>query len=374
MMTMEQYWFWLCNAPGMFREAIARLIKAYGSPEAIYYTDAKELEQKGLISNEQRRSLERFAEDGRFLDEMERLKEEKIHFVSIESEAYPNRLRKIPDPPFALYVRGTLPKETLPSAGIVGARSASEYGKKEARRFAAALAAEGVQIVSGMAHGIDAISAEGALSVGGLSFAVLGCGVDIIYPIENMSLYYAILEKGGGIISEYPPGTQPVSWQFPLRNRIISGLSDRLLVMEAKKRSGTLITVRYALEQGKDVYALPGRLIDKTSESCNQMIAEGAGILIHPDDLLAEIFSKPKVTVEAAKKEQTDEGKEEPAFQKDDPVPKKILGAIGFEAFPLETIVEKIAESPETTMSALCELELTGLVKEVSKNIYVRVF
>lgn len=369
-MTKEQYWFWLCNTPGMFREAIARLLKVCGDPEQVYHADLKEFAEKGLISEEQKNSLTESAKDGRFLDEMERLAQEKIRFCSLASEDYPERLRMIPDPPFGLYVRGNLPKDSVASAGMVGARSASEYGKIQAKRFAAALAAEGVQIISGMAHGIDAISAEGALSVGGTTFAVLGCGVDIIYPIENMSLYYSILEKGGGIISEYPPGTQPVAWQFPMRNRIISGLSERLLVMEAKKRSGTLITVRYALEQGRDVYALPGRLIDKNSESCNQMIAEGAGILIDPESLIEEIFVGP-----AAKKEETPvEEEETPPFQKSDPIPKKILGALGGEERDIHSIVGIIEESPENTLSALCELQLTGLVREVSKNVYVRVF
>lgn len=366
-MTMEQYWFWLCSAPDMTREAIARLLKVCSGPEQIYHADKREFAEKKLITEEQKRSLEEYAKGGRFLDEMGHLEEEKIRFYSVESEAYPEHLRSIPDRPFGIYVRGTLPDDSLPSAGMVGARSASEYGKTQARRFAAALAAEGVQIVSGMAHGIDAISAEGALSVGGKTFAVLGCGVDIIYPLENMGLYYAILEKGGGIISEYPPGTKPVSWQFPMRNRIISGLSDRILVMEAKQRSGTLITVRYALEQGRDVYALPGRLIDKTSESCNQMIADGAGILISPENLLSEIFSKPNVRRPG--KEQ-----KESLFEPSDPVSKKILRVLEGDAMNIHSIVEKTGETPENTMSALCELELTGLVREISKNVYVRVF
>ena len=187
------------------------------------------------------------------------------------------------------------------------------------------------------------------------------------YPAENTRLYYQIITSGGGIISEYPMGSQPLPWQFPLRNRLISGLSDRLLVMEAKERSGTMITVQYALDQGKDVYALPGRVTDRISKGCNQMIADGAGILLSPEYLLSEIFQEPVGTTNRKKADDNNmEG-----MRKD---LKKIYKQIGSEPVSVQYIIEKTQETPEITASSITELELSGLIREVSKNHYVRIF
>ncbi len=222
-------------------------------------------------------------------EQLERnLQEKRIHFVWAGDAEFPKRLRKIPDPPFALYYRGRLPEEERRSVGIVGARMASSYGREQARNFAVELAAGGIQIISGMAHGVDGIAGRGALEVSDASFAVLGCGVDICYPRENRDLYETLCERGG-VISEYRPGTEPEARLFPPRNRIISALSDALLVVEARERSGTLITVDCALEQGKDVFAVPGRVCDARSTGCNALIRQGAGIAVSPKALLEEL-------------------------------------------------------------------------------------
>lgn len=218
----------------------------------------------------------------RTLQEMER---RKIRYVWAGERDYPKRLRQIEDPPFGIYVRGRLPEEKKPSVGIVGARMASAYGRRAARFFAGRLAAAGIQIVSGMARGIDGIAGRSALEEGHASFAVLGGGVDICYPEENRDLYEALGERGG-LISEYRPGVKPENRFFPPRNRLISGLSDLILVVEAKDRSGTLITVDRALEQGKDVWAVPGRIEDCCSSGCNRLIRQGAGIALSPELIL----------------------------------------------------------------------------------------
>ena len=176
-----------------------------------------------------------------------------------------------------------------PAAAIIGARLASGYGREQARRFARRLASRGITIISGMARGIDGIAQKAALDAGGRSYAVLGCGVDICYPEENRELYDRLLQEGG-IISEYPPGTYPEARLFPQRNRIISGLSDLVLVIEARKKSGTLITVDMALEQGREVYALPGRVSDALSDGCNRLIRQGAGPATCPEDILEFFF------------------------------------------------------------------------------------
>lgn len=206
---------------------------------------------------------------------------------------YPAVLREIRRPPARLYLRGKLPEPDRPAVAIIGARRCSSYGRDMARLFAGALSAAGVQIISGMAAGIDGIAQRAALETGGVSFGVLGCGTDLCYPAGNRDLYEALLEKGG-LLSEYPAGTPPVSGHFPARNRIISALSDAVLVIEAKERSGTLITVDFALEQGRDVYALPGRLTDGWSAGCNRLIRQGAGIALTPDDILEALMGSGK--------------------------------------------------------------------------------
>lgn len=200
-------------------------------------------------------------------------------------EKYPERLKNIPLSPSKLYVRGALPKDDVPSVAIVGARNCSLYGQDMAKWFATELALNGVQIVSGMARGIDGISQWTALRAGGESFGVLGCGTDICYPPENYGIYESLL-KNGGIISEFPSSTQPIARNFPSRNRIISALADILIVVEAREKSGTIITVDYALSQGKEVFAIPGRLGEPLSAGCNALIYMGASMALSPADIL----------------------------------------------------------------------------------------
>lgn len=203
--------------------------------------------------------------------------QKNIKIVTAMNDDYPARLRGITDAPILLYVKGKLPREDKPAVAIIGARACSAYGKAVAHSFAGELAVRGVQIISGMARGIDGIGQESAVNAGGETFAVLGNGVDVCYPKEHRGLYDAILTRGG-LISEYFPGTEPQPAYFPERNRIISGLSDLVLVVEARKRSGTYITVTQALEQGREVYAVPGRVTDALSDGCNVLIKDGAGI------------------------------------------------------------------------------------------------
>lgn len=191
--------------------------------------------------------------------------------------------------PAVLYARGVLPDPEKKSVAIVGARNCSTYGKKEALRFAGVLAENGIQIISGMALGVDSWAHIGALEAGGTTIAVLGSGIDVCYPPSHRELYHRILESGGGILSEYEPGMPALPHHFPVRNRIISALADIVLVVEARKKSGSLITASYALEQGKSIYAVPGRNGDPLSEGCNCLIADGAGVAWEPEILLEEL-------------------------------------------------------------------------------------
>ena len=214
--------------------------------------------------------------------------EKKIEFTYCEEQQFPQKLIGMPDMPFGLYYKGKLPNERKPSVSIIGARKNSEYGRVMADYFARELAGSGVEIISGMAMGIDGISQRAALKAGGYSCAVLGCGVDIAYPPSNQQLYEQLLWQGG-VISEYPPGTQPLPLLFPQRNRIISALADAILVVEAREKSGTLITVDMALEQGREVYVIPGRSTDALSMGCNKLLRQGAIAAITPQDIVNDM-------------------------------------------------------------------------------------
>ena len=210
----------------------------------------------------------------------------QIKEISILDENYPELLKQIYDPPKCLYVMGNLEILNTPSIAIVGCREASEYGKKAATYFSYNLAKQGITIVSGLAKGIDSYSHIGALQAKGKTIAIIGSGLDIIYPKENEQLAKKIIEQGGAIISEYPLGTRPTQDHFPARNRIISGLSKAVLVVEAKEKSGSLITADFAMEQGKEVYAVPGNINSINSVGTNNLIKDGAIPVSNFSDIL----------------------------------------------------------------------------------------
>ncbi len=210
----------------------------------------------------------------------------KVIKIDMNSKWYPDKLRNINCPPKELFCLGNLDLLNRKSIAIIGSRNYSGYGKRAANEFSKGLAQNDICIVSGLAKGIDAFAHSGCLSIDGKSIAVLGSGVDVIYPKENTQLYHKIIAKDGLIISEYPLGTKPEKQHFPVRNRIISGLSDGVLVIEARKNSGTNITVDFALDQGKDVYVIPGNIYSKTSDGTNFLIKEGAIPVTSYEDVL----------------------------------------------------------------------------------------
>ena len=209
----------------------------------------------------------------------------RIKWSIVTKEDYPRKLYEIEDPPVIIYYLGNLPSSDCLSVAIIGARQCSEYGYKCAVEFAQSFSKAGIQIISGLARGVDGVSQRKAIESGGSTFGVLGNGVDIVYPKENDDIFANICDKGG-LLSEFEPGIAPNRRNFPARNRIISALSDVVLVIEAREQSGTLITVNQALEQGKEVYAVPGRITDSLSYGCNKLISEGAGIAYNPQMML----------------------------------------------------------------------------------------
>ena len=214
-----------------------------------------------------------------------KINKSKIKHIKLGDENYPQKLGNIYAKPQNLYLIGNEKLLDCKSIAIIGCRNCSNYGKEQAIRFGYELAKKDICIISGLARGIDTYVHIGAIKAKGKTVAVLGCGLDIIYPPENINLYKQIIENGGAIITEYPLGSKPEKHHFPARNRIISGLSDAVLVIEAKGKSGTLITVNYALEQGKDVYALPGNISSVNSYGTNELIKEGAIPVTNIDDI-----------------------------------------------------------------------------------------
>lgn len=303
--TDKAYRYWMHRAVGMNSRKFLRTLLTIGAAEEIYeMARRKKLSEKvGRAYKAKANMLEESAVDFDVICEYGKMTDRGIRFVFEGEEEYPKKLAAIPDAPCAVYYVGKLPEEQEKTIAVIGARNCSEYGKAMARQFGEVLAGAGIQIVSGMARGIDGIGQTAALDVGGYSLGVLGCGVDICYPPDNRVLYERLIEQGG-ICSEYPPGIKPRSVLFPPRNRIISGLCDGVLVIEAKERSGTLITVDMALEQGRDIYALPGRSTDALSRGCNRLIRQGAELVMSPQEMLYEL--KPDGRVHAPAGQQTD--------------------------------------------------------------------
>lgn len=287
--NMECYAYWLCSLPGIGNRTIDKLFQRYRNPQEIFKASEKDLEQ--ILTKRQIESLKESRKkqsEKTVWEAYEELKHREIGFLTREDADYPQRLKNIPDAPYGLFFKGNLPREEQISVAIIGARECSEYGRYVAAELGRYLGGHNIQVISGMARGIDGISQEAAIGEGGASFGVLGCGVDICYPAQNQRLYEQLLEKGG-ILSAYSPGTLPRSQNFPPRNRIVSGLADAVIVIEARQKSGTLITVDMALEQGRDVYVVPGRVTDRLSDGCNSLLKQGAEVFLSPEEFLREL-------------------------------------------------------------------------------------
>jgi DNA processing protein len=285
-MDERAYSYWLGSIPGIGNRRAEQILNIFGTPRQVY--EANEDEYRRLLPVELSEMITDTKYDWDVSKEYEKLEKKGIGYEDKWSEAYPKRLLEIPDAPLGIFYKGRLPADNILTAAVIGARECSEYGRYVAEELGRFLGERGVQVISGMAKGIDGLSQRAALEGGGVSFGVLGSGVDVCYPAQNRSLYQKLMETGG-VLSSYAPGTQPKAYQFPPRNRIVSGLADALVVIEARHKSGTLITVDMALEQGKEVYAVPGRVTDRLSDGCNKLLKHGAGVFLSPMDFLEEL-------------------------------------------------------------------------------------
>lgn len=309
----------------------------------------------------------------------------KVKVSEYGDEDYPRRLIDIDNPPRALFYYGSLPNDDVPSVAIIGARKCSEYGRFMAEKLAEGLAKEGVQVISGMALGIDGLSQMVALEMGGTSFGVLGSGVDICYPRANKMLYDR-LKIEGGVISEYPNRVEAKAGHFPLRNRIISGLSDGLIVVEAKQKSGTIITVDSALLQGRDIFVVPGRATDALSVGCNGLIKQGAYPVQCAEDVM-EVLNNSGYTGFACKESGSnlnyDYKEKISRYEKNVKkiLPEKVVltkrenmvySQIGFEPVTSTEMLNSVDMDFISMTGIIVDLEMRGLIKEVGRNAYVR--
>ena len=293
---------------------------------------------------------------------MEEKPEEKILRISSKSAEYPEKLNNYPKMPEILFVKGRLPDRKKPSIAIVGARACSTYGRIQAFRYAKVLSSAGVQIISGMAYGIDAEAHKGALEGGTATYAVLAGGVDICYPAGNKALYERILREGGGIISEQPPGMRARNYFFPARNRIISGLADMVLIVEAREKSGSLITAQWALDQGKTVYAIPGPVNEELSIGCHKLIYDGAGIAYSPEILLRELGMNYENKVKS-------DSKNDLGLASD---LKLVYSCLDLRPKSTDFLIQKTGLPPKQVGSLLLELKLSGLILEIGRHYYIK--
>lgn len=353
-----KYEYWFANVKGITNKRKQEIRSKVSDLKELYYIEETQFE-KYEIRGKEKDSIQSSIQEWQLDEEYQKLEKKGVRCITMANAAYPSRLRNISSAPYALYVKGKLPSEDKLHVAIVGARECSPYGMAMAREFGKALASRGIEIISGMARGVDSAGQQGALHAGGTSFGVLGCGVDICYPRDAIGLYLELQEQGG-VLSEYPPGTSPLSCHFPARNRIISGLSDVVLVIEAKKSSGSLITADMALEQGKDVYALPGPINSHLSQGCNELIKQGAGILLSPEDFLDELGIRGGTQAEKNKQKnfvlETDEN--------------MVYSCLDFRPRNLEQLMSQTKLSVSELLDILMRLELKGLVREISKNYY----
>jgi DNA processing protein len=291
--------------------------------------------------------------------EIKKAEKQKAEIVTFFDENYPAELREIYDPPILLYAKGALPPQGSAKVAVVGSRASSLYGQRTARNIARDLASAGVVVVSGMALGIDTAAHEGALSADGITVAVLGGGLSRIYPKENKKIAEQIAEKGA-VISEYPMEMEPRPAYFPIRNRIISGLSQAVLVVEAKEKSGALITADAALEQGRDVFAVPGNVDSERSGGTNNLLKQGAKLASSAEDILEELRSKAESVLSVRPSL-----KKVPAETKDlGENEKRILSLLDSETLQADVLIEQSGLSAGETMTALTFLQMKGLVKE----------
>lgn len=360
---MERYRSWLAlrRVTGVGNVLYRRLLDRFKTPDAVLAASEEALLTVGGISPDLANGIRSFAAYDQVDLEIEKLTALGITLLSLQDPDYPPLLAAIYDPPPILYLKGDPRLPNPYPLAVVGSRRASHYGKTVAERLSRELAEQGMTIVSGFARGIDALAHHTALEAGGRTIAVLGSGIDCIYPAEHRNLYDEIAEQGL-LLSEFPLGTPPDGHNFPQRNRIISGLSLGCLVIEATLESGSLITARSALEQGREVFAVPGSILSKTSAGTHHLIRSGAKLVERMEDILEEILPQ----VRRAPRESAFA----PLLQGEE---KKLYDLLGFEPKHIDQLIHESALPIAAVSGLLLALELRGIARQLTGKFYVRI-
>jgi DNA processing protein len=356
----RKYWVGFNLVKGIGAARLRALLQYFGDIEAAWNTSPQALQSAGLGN----KVIESFLQVRREVDldsVMQRIAAKGITVLTWEDDGYPRRLKEIEQPPPVLYLRGSLLPADEWTVAIVGTRRITAYGRQVTEEIATTLARSGVTVVSGLARGVDSVAHKAALDAGGRTIAVLGSGVDVIYPSEHRSLAERMIASGA-ILSDYPPGTAPDGVNFPPRNRIISGLSLAVIVVEAGQQSGALITAEFAADQGRDVFAVPGNINAPQSAGCNALIQQGARPLLQPRDIL-EALDLTMV------QEQRSARTALPA----DATEQQLLAIVGQQPLHIDDIRAQISLPVEQVTAALAMMELKGMVRSVGGMRYVAV-
>ena len=371
-------WLAISLTPGLGPTKSRKLVEHFGSAEAVLRASLTELEATGIQAvSAQSLATGKSAELAR--EESAKATDAGVAVVTMDDPSYPPRLKEIYDPPLILYVRGNLEILTKPGIAMVGTRHPTPYGSGMAERLACDLAAQGLVIISGMARGVATASHRGAITAKGKTLAVFGTGVDVIYPKENSRLSEQILALGGALISEFSLGTFAAPQNFPIRNRILSGMSIGVLVVEAAEYSGTRITARCALEQNRDVFAVPGNVTNKNSWGPNTLIKQGAKLVATWEDVWEDLPTEVRLALTPTSSPESPDGKSASLFPDEGlpPHERKILSLLKADE---STHIDEIVEKLETEMSsseifaALFELELNGKVRQMPGKNFVKSF
>ena len=375
------YWLALKMVPGVGNVTYVHLVERFGSPRAVFFSSNEELFTLPEIGRKLASEIKSFAHWKAAERELSRTEKEGVTIVTYRDPLYPPNLREIYDFPPFLYVRGSLSTEDI-NVAVVGSRRASAYGRYITDRLARELAYAGFTIVSGLARGIDSCAHQAAIAAKGRTIAVLGCGIDLIYPPENKRLFDTI-PSCGAIVTEYPFGTPPYGPNFPARNRIISGLSLGVVIVEAGEKSGSLITARLALEQGREVFAVPGGIDTAGARGTNRLIKQGAKLVEGVEDIIEEITPQIKKRIPDLQKQST---KHPPPSLEDHPtethVPfaepqltegeKVLLSLISANPTDIDTLINNSGIEAKEILSLLLQLELKGLVTQLPGKRFIR--
>ncbi len=367
-MNEVRHWLELSLVSGVGPKTFFKLIDAFGDPGSVLKTSRRALEEAGGVKGAIAEAIGRGRKDA--LDKSLRLIEEsEASVVTFADPAYPDLLKHIHDPPPLLYVKGALEPADRNAVSVVGSRRATHYGKTVAGKLAGDLARMSITVISGLAYGVDAAAHRGALEAGGRTLAVLGCGVDIVYPRANSKLYKRIPDSGA-LISEFPMGTHPDPGNFPLRNRIVSGLALGTLVIEAPRKSGALITARLAMEQNREVFAVPGNIFSPYGEGCHLLIKDGAKLVENVYDIIGEIetgldgleIGKPAAPTDGA-------GVTEKKMSADE---RKVFDYLSMAPEHIDAVIEECDLTASRAASALVTLELKGLIQQLTGKQFIR--